>query len=209
MKYTILLFSLLFVCSLSAQEYKTYKKVNDSTYLETRSFEEEDAVQLSEDAVLSAFFREMDRWARIENRHFNNLLAAQRVFGALNRDQKALIPDTTYNDYNSFRDTLYSLPALDTLFESELITPDSSYQIQLYRNNSNAQVIRLEGGGASETFQARFVASTYAIRLGTDAKPIPGLMYSIVLHKTNETQRFVVYEYEAPQGFIKLRIRKR
>jgi hypothetical protein len=213
MKYTILLFSLLFVCSLSAQEYKTYKKVNDSTYLETRSFEEEDAVQLSEDAVLSAFFREMDRWARIENRHFNNLLAAQRVFGALNRDQRALIPDTTYVEYNAFRDTIYSYPELkrdesnQIVYDSEIMIGDTTYSAQLFRNAGGAQVLRIESPAGS--YAARFVEADKTIRVGANT-PLPQLNDFIDLRWIRENDRFVLFFGMADGNkIVRLKIRKR
>lgn len=203
---------ILFACSLSAQEYKTYKKLNDSTYVETRSFEVEEATELSESAVLSAIFREIDRWANIENRHYNNMLAANRVGGALRRDQLTLIPDTTYAAYNSWRDTLYSYPELarDTanaiIYDSRLMVGDSTYHAQLFRNAGGVQVLRLENPAGN--YSARFIEADKTIRVGTNT-PLPGLNDFCDLRYIRENARFVVYFGLIENQVVRLTIAKR
>jgi len=212
MKYVIFLLSLFFVCSLSAQEYKTYKKVNDSTFVETRSYEVEEETELSEGAVLRALFREIDRWANIESRHYLNLLSAQRVFGALRRDQMTLIPDTTYNEYNSFRDTIYSHPELkrdesnDIVYDSEILIGDTTYSAQLFRNAGGAQVLRIEDPAGN--YAARFIASDKEIRVGIN-EPLPGLSDYCDLRYINENPGFIVYFGVIENKVVRLKIRKR
>lgn len=212
MKYTFFIIALFFMCNLSAQQYKTYKKINDSTYVETRSFEEEEKAQLSEDAVLGAFFREMDRWANIENRHFNNALSAQRVFSALNRDQKALIPDTTYVQYNSFRDTVHSYSSLQRdesnaiVYDSEIMIGDTTYNAQLFRNASGAQVLRL--ADPVGTYSARFLQADKTIRVGSNV-PLPQLTGFADLEYIRENTAFVIYYGIIENKLVRLKIRKR
>ena len=212
MKYVFFLIAFSLVCSLSAQEYKTYKKLNDSTFVETRSYEVEEATELDQDAVLAAIFREMDRWADIENRHFNNMIAAQRVFGALNRDQRDLLPDTNYIQYNSFRDTIYSNPELirdknnRIIYNSRLTIADSAYGVQLFRNAAGAQVLRI-----SETMSnhsARFIESDKVIRIGGN-EPLPGLSSFCDLSFMRETINVRVYYGLSDNKVVRLFIRKR
>lgn len=213
MKYLFSILVLFFaVFTLSAQEYKTYKKVNDSTFVETRSYEVEEETELDKSSVLSAIFREMDRWANIENRHFNNMLAAQRVFGALNRDQRALIPDTTYQQYNAFRDTIYSYSELQRdesnqiIYDSRLLIGDSSYTAQLFRNAGGAQVLRIAETATNHS--ARFIESDKVIRVGANL-PLPGLNSFCDLSLIRETPNAMVYFSIVENQVVRLIIKKR
>jgi len=212
MKHVFFLIAFSLVCNLSAQEYKTYKKVNDSTFVETRSYEVEEQTDLSQSQVLSNIFREMDRWADIENKHFNNMLTAQRVFGALNRDQRALIPDTTYFQYNAFRDTIYSYPELQRdefnaiVYDSEVRVGDSTYEAQLFRNAGGAQVLRIAETASNHS--ARFVESDKVIRVGAN-EPLPGLNGFCNLSFIRETPNARVYFGLIENQVVRLIIRKR
>jgi len=212
MKYVLFLFSFFLVCSLPAQEYKTYKKVNDSTFVETRSYEVEEETELSEGAVLRALFREIDRWANIESRHYLNSLAAQRVFVALRRDQESLVPDTNYIQYNQFRDTIYSHPELkrdesnQIVYDSEILIGDTTYNAQLFRNAGGAQVLRIEDPAGN--YAARFIASDKEIRVGIN-EPLPGLSDYCDLRYINENPGFIVYFGIIENKVVRLKIRKR
>ena len=211
-KALILLVAFFATAQVQGQEYKTFKKLNDSTFVETRSYEVDEAAQLDKEKVLAELFREMDRWANVKNRHFNNTFAAQRVFGALNRDQRDLVPDTNYIEYNRFRDTIYSNPELirddnnQILYNSRLTIADSAYGVQLFRNAAGAQVLRI-----SETMSnhsARFVQSDKVIRIGGN-EPLPGLSSFCDLSFIRETKNVRVYYGLYDNKVVRLFIRKR
>ena len=212
MKYVIFLLSLFFVCSLSAQEYKTYKKVNDSTFVETRSYAIEEENELDKRSYLAAMFAEMDRWANTENRHYLNSLSSQRVFIALRRDQESFVPDTNYIQYNQFRDTIYSYPELkrdesnQIVYDSEILIGDTTYSAQLFRNAGGVQVLRIENPAGN--YAARFVKADKEIRVGVN-EPLPQLSSFADLRYINENQFFVVYFGIIENKVVRLKIRKR
>lgn len=215
MKYVL---SILVVCAFFATttqaqtEYKTYKKINDSTYVETRSYEVEEETELDKGAVLAAMFKEMDRWVELENRHYLRSLQSQRVFSALRRDQMALIPDTSYNEYNRFRDTIYSYPELQRdesnqiVYDSDILIGDTVYAAQLFRNAGGAQILRIESPAGN--YAARFTASDKEIRVGTNT-PLPQLSGFADLKYINETPNFVIYLGIIENKVVRLKIRKR
>lgn len=190
-KLVVLIIGLLFLAFGGySQEYKTYQKLNDSTFVETRSFTQEEQTNLTKEQTITKIFQEIEKWARDENYYFRSELGALRVQNQLRVEQNQLIPDTSYLNYISYLDTIYSKPAFDGQYQSQLTIGDSTYNVQAFRNANGAQLLRIQE--LSTNVPARFL-NPYKLRIGNTNSALPQINLICELKKLNENNQFVVF----------------
>jgi len=213
MKYLISIFLVVaFFATSYAQTYKTYKKVNDSTFVETRSYEVEEQDELTKAEVVQNMFSEIDRWVDIENRHALNELAARRVYNALIVQQGELVPDTSYLAYNKRWDGEYSYPELARdegnaiIYDSKLLIGDTTYSGQIFLNAVGGQTIRLQE--TVSNYPVRFIRGNKILRLGTGAVLPPQLNSYVDLIFINENRLYRNYFALAEGKVVRLQIAK-
>jgi hypothetical protein len=194
-------------------EYESLQRLNDSTFVVVKTTDTDEAPTISADQALILLFRLRDNYARLENKKLNEAFLIDRIGDALNRDILNLFPDTTYLDYNAWRDTVYTNPSNTGAYESILrIGADTTLNLEFFRTVGGNSVVRIQGDGTNTNYSARFIESDLVLRLGNNAKPLPYFASPIELFylKTDNEANFKNYFYMDTAGRrIKLRLKVR
>lgn len=184
MKIQLISLFLFFAYSVNAQvEYRTLKKVTDSTFVEQTVSDTEESAVLTLEQALSAFFRTIDNYHRLKNKKFQEEFTINRIVTNLERDVITYFPDTSYLDYNKYQDTVYSNPARTGIYASQLqISQDTTLYLEFFRAANGAQIFRIQGDITNTNYPARFMEGSYTLRLGSLTKYIDQLGGPVDLH---------------------------
>jgi len=182
---------------LGAQvEYRTLKKLNDTTFVVTKTTDTEDAETLSAEEALSNLLRLIDNYDRLENKRYQQQIRISQIGNALRRDLSTLFPDTSHLDYIRRYDSLYSAPAPDGIYASQLVVRgavDSLMYLSVFRSPNGMQFFRVQSDTTNSAYPLRFIDAGYTLRLGNNAKPLPVIGKAIqlrVIDIPNERGRF-------------------